>query len=148
MSSEALSGALSLDHVTIVSQEVGALRDFLCDVVGLVDGPRPPFSVKGHWLYAQARPVIHLIARTEPATTGQVTPRIDHVALRVRDASAWHALLARIEASGFAHSSAIVPLTGERQLFVQFAPSVVFEFVAALDFSDFSPFHPRRESQA
>jgi AraC-like DNA-binding protein len=36
-----------------------------CAILGLSEGPRPPFSVNGQWLYANGHPVIHLIE--EPA---------------------------------------------------------------------------------
>jgi catechol 2,3-dioxygenase-like lactoylglutathione lyase family enzyme len=123
---------IDLDHVTIVTDRLQATRDVLVNVIGLEDGHRPPFGVDGHWIYANNRPAIHLVAATVPAGRGRVTPRIDHVAFRVRDAAAWDALVARVRQGGLRFATADVPQAGERQLFVEVDPTVVIEFVSPL----------------
>jgi catechol 2,3-dioxygenase-like lactoylglutathione lyase family enzyme len=120
-----------LDHATIVTSDLHGTRRFLVDVAGLKDGARPPFGVSGHWLYADGRAVIHLVDSTLPGHDGRVTPRIDHIAFRIDGGDEWKALLARLAKSGVAYQSADVPLSGEVQLFVALAPSVVIEFVTA-----------------
>jgi catechol 2,3-dioxygenase-like lactoylglutathione lyase family enzyme len=120
-----------LDHATIVTPQLDATRRFFVDVAGLTEGARPPFGVDGFWLYAQGRPVIHLIDSTLPAQSGRTTPRIDHIAFRIDDSAQWQALLARLKASGLAYQSADVPLSGETQLFVALGPGVAVEFVTA-----------------
>ncbi|WP_176058808.1 VOC family protein [Paraburkholderia sp. BCC1876] len=128
---------MQLDHATIVTADLNTARRFFVDVVGLVDGARPPFSVDGYWLYANdGRPVIHLIDATVPAVTGRAAPRIDHIAFRLESAAEWQALLGRLHATGVDYQSAQVPQMGpqpaELQLFVALAPGVVIEFVTAL----------------
>ena len=120
-----------LDHATIVTSDPDGTRQFLVEVAGLTDGARPPFGVGGHWLYADGRAVIHLVASTLPGHAGRVTPRIDHIAFRIDGGDEWQALLARLAKAGVAYQSAAVPLTGEVQLFVALAPSVIIEFVTA-----------------
>jgi catechol 2,3-dioxygenase-like lactoylglutathione lyase family enzyme len=120
---------MKLDHATIVTQDLEGARRFLCGIVGLSDGPRPPFSVNGYWLYADGRPVIHLVEATLPALTGRASPRIDHIALRVDDAAEWAALVERMESNNVPYTLAEVPLANELQLFVSLAPGVVVEFV-------------------
>ena len=132
MSSHLPAPGITLDHVTIVSDRIDLLNRFFCEVAGLSEGPRPPFGVAGHWIYADGRPVVHLIEQTVPAGTGRVAPRIDHVAFRVPDQVQWQALLARVQAGSWQYACSQVPLVAEQQLFVQIAPSVVVEFVAAL----------------
>ncbi|ACC69607.1 VOC family protein [Paraburkholderia phymatum] len=122
---------MHLDHATIVTPDLDATRRFFVDVAGLTEGARPPFGVGGYWLYADGRPVIHLVDSTLPSQTGRTSPRIDHIAFRIDDAQAWHALLARLETAGVVYQSADVPLSGEVQLFVALASSVVVEFVTA-----------------
>lgn len=122
---------MHLDHATIVTADLDATRRFFVDVVGLEEGARPPFGVDGYWLYADGRPVIHLVDSTLPGHAGRVTPRIDHIAFRLDDDTQWQALLARLEKAGVAYQSADVPLSGEVQLFVALASSVVIEFVTA-----------------
>jgi catechol 2,3-dioxygenase-like lactoylglutathione lyase family enzyme len=120
---------MKLDHATIVTQDLEGARRFLCGIVGLSDGPRPPFSVNGYWLYADGRPVIHLVEATLPALTGRASPRIDHIALRVDDAAEWAALVERMESNNVPYTLAEVPLANELQLFVSLAPGVVVEVV-------------------
>jgi catechol 2,3-dioxygenase-like lactoylglutathione lyase family enzyme len=122
---------MKLDHVTIVTGHLEAARSFLCSIVGLREGPRPPFDVGGYWLYADGQPVIHLIEAARAFSARPASPRIDHVGLRVNSAQEWEALLERIRLSGVPHDLSEVPLTGERQLFVAMAPGVVIELITA-----------------
>jgi catechol 2,3-dioxygenase-like lactoylglutathione lyase family enzyme len=120
---------MKLDHVTIVTGDLEATRSFLCSIVGLREGRRPPFGFEGYWLYAQEQSVIHLIEAASASSTRPTSPRIDHVGLRVNSAGEWEALLERIRRSGVSHDLREVPLTGERQLFVALAPGVAIELV-------------------
>ena len=52
---------LRMDHFTIVTNQLEATRDFYVEVLGLVDGPRPPFPGPGFWLYARQQPVLHVV---------------------------------------------------------------------------------------
>ncbi|HLX03038.1 MAG TPA: VOC family protein [Trinickia sp.] len=124
---------MKLDHATIVTKDLEAARHFFCAVAGLTDGRRPPFGVGGHWLYADGRPVIHLVEATVPSLEGRTAPRIDHVAFRVGDGGEWRALIERLRANQVPFELAEVPLTGERQVFIALGPSVVVEFVSRLD---------------
>jgi catechol 2,3-dioxygenase-like lactoylglutathione lyase family enzyme len=122
---------MHLDHATIVTPDLDAARQFFVDIAGLTDGARPPFSVDGHWLYADGRPVIHLVDSTLPGHAGRATPRIDHIAFRLDGGSEWQALLARLKAARVPYQTADVPLSGEVQLFVALGQAVVVEFVTA-----------------
>ncbi|MFL9862693.1 VOC family protein [Paraburkholderia fungorum] len=126
---------MQLDHATIVTADLDTAQRFFVDVVGLTDGARPPFSIDGYWLYANDRPVIHLIDATVPAVAGRAAPRIDHIAFRLGSADEWQALLQRLHAADTPYQLADVPQMGpqqaEVQLFVALAPGVVIEFVTA-----------------
>ncbi|WP_153134508.1 VOC family protein [Paraburkholderia agricolaris] len=132
---------MQLDHATIVTADLDAARRFFVDVAGLTQGARPPFSIDGYWLYANGRPLIHLIDATVAVQAGRVAPRIDHIAFRLESADEWQALLQRLHAADTRYQLAEVPQTGpqqaELQLFVALAPGVVIEFVTA-------PRHARR----
>ncbi|EPA96185.1 VOC family protein [Pseudomonas sp. G5(2012)] len=52
---------LRMDHFTIVSDQLQVTRDFYVEVLGLVEGPRPPFPVPGFWLYTRNQPVLHVV---------------------------------------------------------------------------------------
>lgn len=137
---------MQLDHATIVTADLDAARRFFVDVAGLTEGPRPPFSVDGYWLYADGRAVVHLIRAAAattatataptPATPLRAAPRIDHVAFRLDSAAEWQALLARLRSTGVKYQSAQVPpmapQRAEAQIFVALAPGAVVEFVTAL----------------
>jgi catechol 2,3-dioxygenase-like lactoylglutathione lyase family enzyme len=126
---------MQLDHVTIVAPDCEDMRRFFVDVAGMSEGPRPPFGVSGYWLYLGERAVIHLIgsgARSESSTNGRPGTSIDHLALRVQTREEWQALLDRLHAKGIPYQTGDVPLSRERQLFVQLGTSVVVEFVTAM----------------
>ena len=120
---------MKLDHATIVTADLEGARRFLCSVVGLSEGPRPPFGFNGHWLYADGQPVIHLIGAAPGSSARPACPRIDHVAFRVNTVQEWSALLERVRFSGVPYELGEAPLSSERQLFVAMAPCVVIELV-------------------
>ena len=97
--------------------ELRAIRDFYCDVLGLVDGPRPQFGIPGHWLYAGDHAIVHLVVsppgESAPARQGGQSA-LDHVALRCTDVDA---MTQRLRANGIEFSSMKVPGTGAIQLF-------------------------------
>jgi catechol 2,3-dioxygenase-like lactoylglutathione lyase family enzyme len=120
---------MKLDHATIVTEDLEGARGFLCSVVGLREGPRPPFGLGGYWLYAGGQPVIHLIEAPAVSSMRAASSRIDHIGLRINGAQEWSELLDRIRLSGIRFGVNEVPLTGERQLFVAMASGVVIELV-------------------
>jgi catechol 2,3-dioxygenase-like lactoylglutathione lyase family enzyme len=122
---------MKLDHATIVTPHLDTVRHFFCDIVGLTDGARPPFTFDGHWLYHEGKPVVHLIKSNSSHPPARISSRIDHFAFRVEDEAEWNRLIARLQAAGIVYRSSEVPATGERQLFVEPTPGVAIEFVAA-----------------
>lgn len=120
---------MQLDHFTIVTPAIEALRRFFVEVAGMTDGPRPPaFTVPGHWLYLDGRAVLHLVAG--PAAAAQhAGTRIDHVALRVDDPGEWRALQERLRASGTPYETGAIDSLRQQQLFVALAPGAAVEFI-------------------
>ena len=93
------------------------IRDWYRDTIGLRVGERPPFNNRGFWLYAGARPVLHL--SEESAGESHPVPgegTFDHVAFRCDD---FEAMRAALERSGVAFRVADVPLTRTRQIFLE-----------------------------
>jgi len=92
---------LELDHVNIRTRQLSVVRAFYTDVLGLKDGPRPPFGHPGAWLYAGDRPVVHLwlgtADDTAPPPLAGVEPQLSHFAFTGDDRAA---LLARLRAAG------------------------------------------------
>jgi catechol 2,3-dioxygenase-like lactoylglutathione lyase family enzyme len=134
---------MKLDHATIVTGDLEATLRFFCKVVGLDAGPRPPFAVRGHWLYADGQPIIHLVDATVPASAGRVSPRIDHIALRTDRGAEWAQLVERLRLNDIPYELTKEPRAGELQLFVALAPGLIIEFVTALA----GPEHPRASGQ-
>lgn len=93
-----------------------ALRAFYCDVVGLKEGTRPPFNSFGYWLYAGDQAILHL-SETRPGENraSGVTNTFDHAAFSCTGRRETEAHLAR---SGVAFKTAVVPMTGQVQLFL------------------------------
>jgi len=125
---------MKIDHATIVTPHLEDVRNFFCDIVGLSDGARPPFSFEGHWLYHEDKAVMHLIKAKSDHPPSKQSSRIDHIAFRVESNDAWRQLLVRLESAQFDYRAGEVPDTGERQLFVVVTPGVMIEFVTASSF--------------
>jgi len=74
-----------LDHYNVSTRKLGDTIRFYEEVLGLTNGPRPPFNFPGAWLYSAGHPVLHLndissTDRQQPADSGV----IDHVAFGSR----------------------------------------------------------------
>lgn len=118
-----------IDHATIVTPQLEAVRTFFCDIAGLTVGDRPPFGFDGYWLYHDGKAVIHLIKTNSDRPLAKSPTRIDHIAFRVENDVEWNKLIARLQAGSFEYQASEVPATGERQLFVVPTPGVMIEFV-------------------
>ena len=90
------------------------LRQFYCEAVGLVEGPRPAFRRFGYWLYSGDQPILHLgesrageERRTDIATT------FDHAAFSCTGRAEFEH---RLAALGVAYRVMNVPQTSQVQL--------------------------------
>ena len=105
------------DHYSLAADRalLDQLRDFYVAVVGLQNGPRPPFQSFGYWLYAGGRDVLHL-SEAQPNDPRQENARstFDHAAFSCTDLDA---AVARLLVRSIEYRTAEVPLTGQRQLF-------------------------------
>lgn len=68
-----------LDHVNVRTANLAGLTRFYADVLGLHVGERPPLGFPGAWLYADGRPVIHLVG-VEHQPTPEGALRLEHFA--------------------------------------------------------------------
>jgi catechol 2,3-dioxygenase-like lactoylglutathione lyase family enzyme len=74
-----------LDHYNVSTRKLQETIQFYQDVLGLVNGPRPPFDFPGAWLYSDGHPVLHLNDISQ--TNREQRPDsgvIDHVAFGSR----------------------------------------------------------------
>jgi catechol 2,3-dioxygenase-like lactoylglutathione lyase family enzyme len=121
-----------LDHYTLRTTDLAGAKRFYVEVLGLADGPRPPFDFPGAWLYAgegeAAVPVVHLVGIDPKAPSGLAaylgetsrpaqagTGPIDHIAFV---ATGWPDLRARCTALGVPYDQRTVPGLGLHQVFL------------------------------
>lgn len=100
-----------LDHVNIRTGQLGEMRRFYRDVVGLEEGPRPSFGFDGAWLYCGGRAAVHLVA-VERTPEGR-EPRIEHFAFRANGLQPFLDVLSK---NGVTHTSNLVADVGIRQI--------------------------------
>lgn len=106
-----------LAHVNFRASEamIARVREFYVDVVGLSEGPRPPFRSRGYWLYAGDHDLMHLTI--DPAMSGDTpagTGWLDHFAFAASDLDG---TLARLDAANVTYDVDRVPSSGEAQVF-------------------------------
>jgi catechol 2,3-dioxygenase-like lactoylglutathione lyase family enzyme len=70
--------ATTMNHFTILTDDVPGTIRFYADFLGLAAGPRPPFDFPGAWLYAGDVPILHVIGGKPRESL--VTGVIDHMA--------------------------------------------------------------------
>jgi catechol 2,3-dioxygenase-like lactoylglutathione lyase family enzyme len=99
-----------LDHVNIRTANLEAMTHFYAEVVGLVLGPRPPFSFGGAWLYCGDKAAVHLVAR-EVEQRGEAP--IDHFAFRAQGLTDF---LARLKSLRVPYRVTVVPHLELRQV--------------------------------
>jgi len=126
-----------LDHVLVVTGDADPTLRFLTEVAGLRLGYRPPFRFPGWWLYAGTRAVVHVVSDAARAS-GDAPPieRIDHVAFRMGDR---HHVCAALRRGGWHYREAMVPQTGEHQIFVSIPGGPRVELVFGAETSTASP---------
>lgn len=125
-----------LDHCSIRTTKLDETRRFYADVMGLVEGDRPPFPFPGAWMYRDDQAVVHIVGVDPTDASGLQaylgdrggdstgTGTIDHIAFTATGLSDMHA---RLEAAGLAWRDRTVPSLGLHQVFVEDPNGVVIE---------------------
>ena len=114
-----------LDHYNVSTRKLGDTVHFYEDILGLVNGPRPPFDFPGAWLYSEGHPVLHLndispTDKQQPADSGV----IDHIAFGSRGSEAMKQHLAH---KGVSFRVNVVPNSSRRQIFLTDPNNVLIE---------------------
>ncbi|MDH3473725.1 MAG: VOC family protein [Rhodospirillales bacterium] len=102
---------IDLDHVNIRTARLAEMRRFYGRVLGLEEGPRPPFRVGGAWLYCGPRAAVHLVEVDEPLEVPK--PRIEHFAFQAEGLADF---LERLQDYGVAYRISTVPGLETRQV--------------------------------
>lgn len=122
----------ALDHVNIVTPDLGASAAFYVSLLGLErrNGPPPLTADQAQWLYdGNGRAVIHLNALDCPRffprdMSPTPTGALHHVAF---DCSDFGQVMARIAEMGLAHEVNAIDEIGFRQIFVTDPHGVLLE---------------------
>lgn len=106
---------MKLDHITIRTRNLGAMRDFFLQVFDMEERARPEAiqRIPGHWLYSEDKPIVHLIGSQGYGIDGSAEA-FDHVGLRLEGYAAFRARLDRL---GISYSKMDLPELMERRLF-------------------------------
>ena len=104
--------ATAMNHFTILTDDVPGTVRFYSRLLGLRDGPRPPFDFPGAWLYSGSSPILHIIGgRTRAELKAGV---IDHMAF---SAVGLADTLANLAAHGIQHTCRRQAGSGPWQVF-------------------------------
>jgi catechol 2,3-dioxygenase-like lactoylglutathione lyase family enzyme len=125
----------AMNHFTILTNDVRKTVQFYGDLLGLVEGPRPPLEFPGAWLYAGDAPILHVVGgrKSDELHAGV----IDHMAFSAHDLSDTLALL----------TSRNVPHTCRRQAESGVWQVFFFDPNGARVELDFAPDEPRHASK-
>ena len=93
-----------LDHVNIFTANLDAMIAWYEDVLGMVNGKRPPFPFPGAWMYAGEHAVVHLVETN--AERKAIEPKIEHFAITANDLSGF---IARLDERGIEFGMNTVP---------------------------------------
>ncbi|MBV8243947.1 MAG: glyoxalase, partial [Hyphomicrobiales bacterium] len=98
---------------------------FYEEVLGLVNGPRPPFDFPGAWLYSEGHPVLHLndISPTDKPQRPD-SGVIDHIAFGSRG---FDAIKKHLTGKGVSFRVNEVPNSSRRQIFLTDPNNVLIE---------------------
>jgi len=118
---------MRLNHILVLTTDLKAMACFWTKLIGLQVGERPPFPFKGAWIYSEDRPLIH-IAEQDASAFGNGA--IAHVALEGAD---YKALLKRLGENSYDYTEKLVPMTGERQVFIAGPDGLIVEMLFPLD---------------
>ena len=127
----------ALDHFNIRTPRLDETKRFFAEVIGLREGPRPPFSFPGAWMYAGDRPIVHLIGAAAADDLTAETPEpfgpragltgaVDHLAFAATD---FAAMKRRLEEAGLDYVERTLPGYGQKQLFLADPNGVTIELI-------------------
>jgi catechol 2,3-dioxygenase-like lactoylglutathione lyase family enzyme len=80
-------------HINVSTKDLETSRRFYAQVLGLEDGPRPPFGRAGAWMYLGDQPIVHISTARSPEPNPAKTDAFDHFALWTQDINHYRQVL-------------------------------------------------------
>lgn len=125
-----------INHFSIRTEKMTETVSFYSEVLGLESGYRPPFKFPGAWLYAEGKPIVHIIETTGSddkmkeylgeRQQGAGTGSVDHIALECVDYPAFRTKLAEL---GLETRERFPPETKQRQIFIEDPNGITVELI-------------------
>ena len=114
-----------LDHYNVSTRKLSETVKFYEDVLGFMNGPRPPFNFPGAWLYSAGHPELHLndISQTDKQQRPD-SGVIDHVAFA---SSGFEAMKQHLSSNGVPYRMNQVPNSARWQIFLRDPNNVEIE---------------------
>jgi catechol 2,3-dioxygenase-like lactoylglutathione lyase family enzyme len=114
-----------LDHYNVSTRKLGETIRFYEDVLGLKNGPRPPFDFPGAWIYSEGHPVLHIndISPTDKEQRPD-SGVIDHIAFGSRG---FEAMKQHLSGKGVQFRTNDVPNSTRRQIFLTDPNNILIE---------------------
>jgi lactoylglutathione lyase len=122
---------IAINHILLRTNDLEGMIQFFEQALELKKGYRPDFPFSGAWLWSDDKPLIHL-SEAKPDDHGQLdylgdkkhaldkpemgTGIVDHIAFSGSD---YQSLIQRLKNHQLTYFERSIPLTGERQIFVE-----------------------------
>lgn len=116
------------DHLNLHARPGSPAVRLFAEVMGLREGPRPPFPFPGQWLYRGDEAWLHLV---QPPQAQGDAARLAHIAFRTDESA--EAVIGRVRATGLPFEIAVVPEEASVQIFVALPGGLVIEFDTPAD---------------
>ena len=123
-------GLHHVGHFNIDVVNLDESRKFYCEILGLVDGYRPPLPFPGAWLYGtDGSPIVHL-SDDLPAERRQSTPTglLNHISFECTDAED---IRSRLVSAGVKFDIVVLPGVWQTQFFVRDPNGILIELIFA-----------------
>ena len=117
---------MNINHVLVLTTDLKAMECFWTKLIGLQVGERPPFPFNGAWIYSDNKPLVHI---AEQAASAFGNGAIAHVALEGSD---YKSLIKRLNTNSYLYTEKVVPLSGERQVFIVGPDGLIVEMLFPL----------------